>query len=181
MALHYITGDPVKINGVIQKSVEIPGEILEDTSIEGLAKLYGVGQSAIASANGFKLTKSSIYTYLSTHGGTRQAKDADPKNTTGYHWSFSVYNVVEIPVDQSKIVSPVPMDKKDEVKPVGPATPPVTGTTPSQAAVGMDSMTMILIAGAAIGLLLMMKTGGKKGRKTSKRRKTARRTTRRRR
>jgi len=171
MALHYVTGDLVKINGASVKGTN--GETLFDTSFEGLAKIYNMTSKAIAAANGFPWNSAAIYAWLKANGGIETTKGV---------WSLSSGMVVEIPVSQDRIVSPVPMDKKDEVKPAGPATPPVGGTgTATQAAVGMDSMTMILIAGAAIGLLIMMKTGGKKGRKTSKRRKTARRTTRRRR
>lgn len=173
MALHYITGDPVKINGAYVKNKA--GETLYDTSFDGLAALYNVSAQQIAAANGFKWNAASIYAWLKANGGIETTKGV---------WSFHSGMVVEIPVPQEKIVSPVPTDKSD-IKPAGPATPVAVGPggtiTPTQAAVGMDSMTMILIAGAAIGLLLMMKSGkGKKGRKTSKRR-TTRRTTRRRR
>lgn len=167
MALHYITGDPVKKNGVYVKNAR--GETLYDTSFEGLSAIYGVTPQQIAAANGFKWNAADIYAWLKTHGGIETTKGV---------WSFASGMSIEIPVSQDKIISPVPTDRAAQIQPAGPSTPPVTTTpggsvTPTQAGVG-DNMTMIVVAAVVLGLLFMMKTG-KKGRKTSKRRTSRRR------
>ena len=169
---HYITGSC---------------EGIDDTSLAGLAQLYGTTWQQIADINFGGHTVNQIYNWLSTHGGRKQTPYAG--HSSGWNWSFAPGMVASVPGPVTKSPEPasggiqVGDPNAPESQPPAPPSQDVVSTPPADvgmgpveeggyqgAAVG-GSLTWILLVGAAIGIVIMLKKGkkGKSG-KGSKRR-----------